>query len=145
MDAYGAARMKKISISSLEDQANDINITTVNVEGFLDSSTFPELQEYLEELIRNQTFRIIVNLEKLDYISSAGIGVLMGMLQEVRGNNGDLKLIGMPPKIRNLFDLLGFSQIIRIYDHSTAAKEAFREESSHSKSAQTGTPAEEDY
>lgn len=137
--------MKKISVSSSEDQIGDVTVTTVNVEGFLDSSTFPELQEYLEDLIQKQTYRIIVNLEKLDYISSAGIGVLMGMLQEVRGNEGDLKLVNMSLKIRNLFDMLGFSQIIRIYDHARAAKEAFLEESSVSESTQSKTPAEEDY
>lgn len=137
--------MKKISISSSDDQSGELNVTTVNVEGFLDSSTFPELQEFLEELIQKQTYRIIVNLEKLDYISSAGIGVLMGMLQEVRGNEGDLKLSNMSHKIRNLFDMLGFSQIIRIYDHATAAKEAFIEESNKNGNAQSSTPAEEDY
>lgn len=137
--------MKKIGISSSQDQVDGVSITTVNVEGFLDSSTFPELQEFLEELIQKQTYRIIVNLEKLDYISSAGIGVLMGMLQEVRGNDGDLKLINMSSKIRNLFDMLGFSQIIRIYDDSQAAKEAFKEDVATSESAANKTPAEEDY
>lgn len=137
--------MKKIGISSSEDQVDGLVITTVNVEGFLDSSTFPELQEFLEELIQKQTYRIVVNLEKLDYISSAGIGVLMGMLQEVRGNEGDLKLINMSSKIRNLFDMLGFSQIIRIYDDSKAAKEAFKDDATTSESASDKTPAEEDY
>ena len=137
--------MKKIGISSSEDQFDGLAITTVNVEGFLDSSTFPELQEFLEELIQKQTYRIVVNLEKLDYISSAGIGVLMGMLQEVRGNEGDLKLINMSSKIRNLFDMLGFSQIIRIYDDSKAAKEAFKDDLTTSESTSNKTPAEEDY
>jgi anti-sigma B factor antagonist len=137
--------MKKIGISSSEDQIDGLAVTTVNVEGFLDSSTFPELQEFLEELIQKQIYRIIVNLEKLDYISSAGIGVLMGMLQEVRGNEGDLKLVNMSSKIRNLFDMLGFSQIIRIYDDSKAAKEAFKEEVAITESTSNKTPAEEDY
>lgn len=137
--------MKKIGISSSEDQFDGLVITTVNVEGFLDSSTFPELQEFLEELIQKQTYHIVVNLEKLDYISSAGIGVLMGMLQEVRGNEGDLKLINMSSKIRNLFDMLGFSQIIRIYDDARAAKEAFKDDATTSESASDKTPAEEDY
>ncbi len=136
--------MNKIGISSAEEQVNGLAVTTINVEGFLDSSTFPELQEHLEELIHKENYRIIVDLGKLDYISSAGIGVLMGMLQEVRGNDGDLKLINMSSKIRNLFDMLGFSQIIRIYDHAAAAKDAFIQEFS-----QTGPtkqiPAEEDY
>jgi len=69
----------------------------------------------------------------------------MGMLQEVRGKEGDLKLANMSSKIQNLFDMLGFSQIIRIYDTLDQANEAFLTDKKNSADKAQKTPVEEDY
>ncbi len=119
---------KKFNIESAVEQVDDLSIQIVRVKGYLDSSTFPELSDHLESLISNDEYRILVEFGELDYISSAGLGVLMGMLQQVRQNHGDLKLVNMSSKIRNLFDMLGFSRLIRIYDTMDEAKQAFLEE-----------------
>ena len=70
----------------------------------------------------------MIDLQELNYISSAGLGVLMGMLQEVREHEGDLKVANMSVKIRNLFDMLGFSRLVRIYENVDKAVEAFEQE-----------------
>ena len=137
--------MKKFDISTTSDQADGLSLAIVHVQGYLDSSTFPQLQEHLELLIQQEQYRIAVDLMNLNYISSAGIGVLMGMLQEVRSRDGDLKLVNMSSKIQNLFDMLGFSRLIRIYDSVDAVKVAFLEESRHVTNADEQTPAEENY
>ena len=136
---------KKFDLASTEETIGGLSIHIVRVQGYLDSSTFTQLQDHLEKIIGEGQSRIIVEFGDLNYISSAGLGVLLGMLQEVREKNGDLKLANMSPKIRNLFDMLGFSRLIRIYEDQESAKEAFLQD--YAKSTQPGeeTKLEDNY
>ncbi len=131
---------KKFALSTSQESRDGQNIQVVRVEGYLDSSTFPQLQEHLKDLIDQGSYRILVDFEELNYISSAGLGVLMGMLQEVRDHDGDLKVARMSDKIRNLFDMLGFSRLVRIYEDIDDALSAFGEETASPK--ETSSPEE---
>ncbi len=134
---------KKFDLTTTEEQNNDVPVQVVNVKGYLDSSTFQELQDHLHTLIDDGHNRVIVEFGELNYISSAGLGVLMGMLQEARENDGDLKLANMSTKVRNLFDMLGFSRLIRIYEDVESAKQAFVDDNAGGE-AET-TPMEDSY
>jgi len=134
---------KKFDISTDSREIGGKPIQVVRVDGYLDSSTFPQLQERLSGLIGQRNYRFIVDLRHLNYISSAGLGVLMGMLQEVREHNGDLKIANMSDKIRNLFDMLGFSRLVRIHGTIEEALEAFGREMS--ESGKGGEPPEDSY
>lgn len=136
--------MKKFDYSTTEESVEGIAVQLVKVEGYLDSSTFDQLQEHLQGLIDDQKFNIIVEFGQLNYISSAGLGVLMSVLKEVRRNDGDLKLANMSSKVRNLFDMLGFSRLIRIYPNCEEAKSAFVKEKSE-KAPLDSTKPEDDY
>ncbi|HOJ58952.1 MAG TPA: STAS domain-containing protein [bacterium] len=135
---------KKFDFSSTTEQVDGISVQIVKIEGYLDSSTFRQLKDHLQSLIDQEQYRIIVEFGRLNYISSAGLGVLMGMLHEVRDNDGDLKLANMSNKVRNLFDMLGFSRLIRIYDDCEAAKQAFVEDQERLAHKKTVLP-EDDY
>jgi anti-sigma B factor antagonist len=124
---------------------NGVAIQVVKVEGYLDSSTFDQLQEHLQSLIDANQYSIVVEFGQLNYISSAGLGVLMGMLKEVRRNGGDLKLANMSSKVRNLFDMLGFSRLIRIYPDCEQAIEAFVKDRDERASSPKSTRPEDDY
>lgn len=137
--------MKKFEITNSSEKSNGLDIQVVILHGYLDSSTFPQLQDHLEGLIGSGRFRVIVDCNELNYISSAGIGVLMGMLQEVRAQSGDLKLVNMSPKIHNLFDMLGFSRLIRIYESMDEAKKAFSEEQNIGQEIPEPSSADENY
>ena len=119
---------KRFNISNDSREVDGQPVQIVRVEGYLDSSTFPQLQDRLSEFISEKNYRFVIDVEELNYISSAGLGVLMGMLQEVREHEGDLKMANMSTKIRNVFDMLGFSRLLRIYDSVDQAVEAFKEE-----------------
>lgn len=135
---------KKFDLTTTEEQSSDVSMQIVNVKGYLDSSTFQDLQDHLHQLIDEGHSRVIVEFGELNYISSAGLGVLMGMLQEARENGGDLKLANMSTKVRNLFDMLGFSRLIRIYEDVDSAKQAFVDDVSAGGKAET-TPMEDSY
>ncbi|MGC9326725.1 MAG: STAS domain-containing protein [Candidatus Hinthialibacter sp.] len=137
--------MKKFEYSISEESADGMVVQVVTVEGYLDSSTFDKLQDALQSLIDEKQFYIVVEFGQLNYISSAGLGVLMGMLKEVRQNGGDLKLANMSPKVRNLFDMLGFSRLIRIYADQEEAKLAFVKDKNLQAAAPDLPRPEDDY
>lgn len=101
--------------------------TTLHIGGFLDAHTAPHLEEAIQNLIDEQRFHIVVNFKDLNYISSAGLGVFMGFVEQVRKNNGDIKMCSMTPKIFRVFDLLGFPTLFEIVDEEQVAVKKFNE------------------
>ena len=76
----------------------------LELKGELDAHTSPKLEQELQRLIREQRHRIIVNCKELDYIASAGLGVFMAYIEEVREKGGDIKLTNMSDRVFNVFD-----------------------------------------
>ncbi|PID58554.1 anti-anti-sigma factor [candidate division KSB3 bacterium] len=116
--------MRKINITL--DSLTKYNITKVVVEGFLDAHTAPDMEKVVKELLQQQQYRIIVDFSALLYISSAGLGVFMSVIGDVKSNDGDIVLMKMPPKIYKVFDLLGFTEIFPIVDDEEAAISRFK-------------------
>jgi anti-sigma B factor antagonist len=96
-------------------EKNNNDVVILYLEGFLDAHTSVELEKSFEKLIDDKRFKIIVNFEKLSYISSAGLGVFMAYIETIRNNSGDVKLCKMSDKIYNIFDMLGFPILFEIY------------------------------
>ena len=97
----------------------------IDLNGFLDAHTAPQLESALQDLVSGQYYNIIVNFRDLVYISSAGLGVFMAFIEDVRNNKGDIKLAGMTPKVYNVFDLLGFPMLYEIYEDEQQARQKF--------------------
>jgi len=102
------------------------SVNVLELRGYLDAHTAPKLEEAFQDLLKNQRFNIVVNCRDLSYISSAGLGVFMAYIEDVRKNEGDIKLSNMSPKVFNVFDLLGFPLLYEIVkDESDAVKRFF--------------------
>ena len=105
------------------DLREENNINVLDLKGYLDAHTAPELEKAFQNLMEVNKFRIIVNCKDLSYISSAGLGVFMAYIEDVRKNKGDIKLTNMSPKVYNVFDLLGFPLLYDITkDEADAVK-----------------------
>jgi anti-sigma B factor antagonist len=115
--------MEEFTINT--DQKN--GVTILNLNGYLDAHTSVELENHLEKLFKENRFNILVNFEKLSYISSAGLGVFMAFIENARHNNGDIKLCSMSEKIYNIFDMLGFPVLFEIYKEEDSALKKFSE------------------
>ncbi len=102
----------------------------IDLNGYLDAHTAPELEKTFMELLEAERYNIIVNFRDLTYISSAGLGVFMAFIEDVRDNQGDIKLVGMSPKVYNVFDLLGFPMLYEIYEEEQKAHEKFTNKAS---------------
>lgn len=100
-------------------------VSILRLKGFLDAHTASDLERAVQKLIDERRYKIIVNFRELTYISSAGLGVFMGFIEEVRSNGGDIKLTSMSPKIFRVFDLLGFPTLYEIRDEENQALQSF--------------------
>jgi anti-sigma B factor antagonist len=103
------------------------DVSVINLKGFLDAHTAPTLENNFTQLIENNRFKIVVNFEDLAYISSAGLGVFMAYVENIRDNKGDIKLTNMSDKVFNIFDLLGFPLLYEIYKKEEEAIKKFSE------------------
>lgn len=101
------------------------NIHVLELKGYLDAHTTPLLEDSFHKLLNEKKYRIVVNCKGLTYISSAGLGVFMAFIEDVRANNGDIKLSDMTPKVFNIFDLLGFPMLYDIVKTEEEAVEKF--------------------
>lgn len=101
------------------------NAVIMELQGFLDAHTAPELEKTFTELIGKGKYNIVVNFNSLNYISSAGLGVFMAYIDEIRNNHGDIKLTNMQQKVFNVFDLLGFPFLYEIYKDQDEALKKF--------------------
>jgi len=113
--------MEEFNIKEL----NKNGISVLYLDGYLDAHTSIELEKAFEKLLKDEIFRIIVNFERLSYISSAGLGVFMAFIETVRNNKGDIKLCSMSDKIFNIFDMLGFPVLFDIVKDEVSAVRNF--------------------
>jgi len=101
------------------------NVSVIELKGYLDAHTAPRLEETLQSLLNSSRYNIVVNCRDLSYISSAGLGVFMAFIEDVRKHNGDIKLSNMSPKVYNVFDLLGFPLLYEIVKDEHDAVQRF--------------------
>ncbi|MBI4617999.1 MAG: STAS domain-containing protein [Planctomycetes bacterium] len=86
-------------------------VVLINVEGYLDAHTFEQMEETIERLFDENKYKLVVNLEKVHYISSAGAGVFIGAIHQAHENEGNIVFLNPHVNVKDVFDLLGLSQI----------------------------------
>jgi len=101
----------------------DISILTLN--GFLDAHTAPRFEKSIQEEFDAGRFRMIVDCAGLTYISSAGLGVFMSFIEDVREKNGDIKICTLREPVYQVFDILGFPALFDIVPDRQTAIEKF--------------------
>jgi anti-sigma B factor antagonist len=100
-------------------------LSLISLEGYLDAHTAPKFEAAIQSELDEKRSSIIVDCSKLTYISSAGLGVFMTFIEEVREIGGDIKLCGLVPKVRHTFEILGFQDIFELLDDVPAAVASF--------------------
>lgn len=96
----------------------------VDLNGEIDVYTSPKVKDAVGDLIDKGHYNLIINLEKVRYIDSTGLGVLIGGLKRVREHGGTVNLVCTNPQIKKIFDITGLVKIFGIYDDEDAAMKA---------------------
>jgi len=116
--------MSDIKIS-LDSSGPAGKVSVVRVDGVIDTITAPELEKVMNSLLEQKRYYIVVDLGGVDYISSAGWGIFISNIREIRQNSGDIKLARMIPNVYEIFELLEFDSILRAFDSVEKAKSDF--------------------
>ncbi|HEY9085269.1 MAG TPA: STAS domain-containing protein [Candidatus Tyrphobacter sp.] len=96
----------------------------VDLSGEIDVYTSPKLKDAIGNLIDRGVYNLVINLEKVRYIDSTGLGVLIGGLKRVREHGGSVNLVCTNPQIKKIFDITGLVMIFGIFDNEDAATKA---------------------
>ena len=88
----------------------------LEVAGEIDVYTAPKLREKLIELVNEGSFHLVVDLERVDFLDSTGLGVLVGGLKRVRNHDGSLELVCTQDKILKIFRITGLTKVFPIHD-----------------------------
>lgn len=89
--------------------------TIVVFQGSLDSKTSPQAQQALDGILAGGARTLLVDFTVLDYISSAGLRVLLATAKRLSGAGGGLRLFGLNETVREVFDISGFSTIFAVF------------------------------
>jgi len=104
-------------------EAGDVKV--LRIDGKLDTKTSPDAQALLTELIHQGATKIVVNFDKLVYISSAGLRVLLAAAKQLKGNSGELRVCSLNEVVQEVFEISGFNTILAISESEPEALEGF--------------------
>src|SRR5919108_1118881 len=94
-------------------QRGEASILTLR--GEIDVYTAPRLRQSIVDLVDGGTRQIVVDMEKVDFLDSTGLGVLVGGLKRVKDRDGSMKLIATQDRILKIFDITGLSKVFPIF------------------------------
>lgn len=100
-------------------------VLTVAVDGKIDGATAPGLEARLVEWLDQGETKIILNLQEVYYISSAGLRVVLMGAKRLQ-NKGRLVLSGLKPEVKEIFEMAGFDTILDFFDKPDLAREALK-------------------
>lgn len=89
--------------------------TVVEIAGEVDVYTAPKLREALIDLVAGGSYHIIVDMEKVEFLDSTGLGVLVGGLKRVRAHDGSLLLVCTNERILKIFSVTGLSKVFPMH------------------------------
>ena len=99
------------------------DVTIIAFAGNLDSNTAPVAQQALDRILGGGGQKLVIDFAALDYISSAGLRVLLGAAKKLQGSGGALRLFGLNETVREVFEISGFSKILTVRGTEAEARE----------------------
>ena len=104
-------------------------IEIIDVGGEIDIYTAPRLRELLIDLVSKNNYQLVVNMDKVEFLDSTGLGVLVGGLKRVRAHDGSLDLVCTQERILKIFRITGLTKVFGIHptvDQAIAAMKGRR-------------------
>lgn len=101
------------------------DVLVVDMSGRLDSHSSGDAGDRIVEIAQGEARRVLLNLEKLDYVTSAGLRVILRGAKLLEGKRGELKICNAREAVRNVLETSGFHSLIKVYDTEKDAFAAF--------------------
>ena len=107
-----------------ERSVGDVIVLTLRGQILLDDGDLL-FRRKIHELIENGRAKIVVNLSEVDYIDSAGVGMIVGKLKTVREKGGDMKLLNLNTRGQRIFGITKLVFVFEVFDTEDAAVKSF--------------------
>lgn len=117
------------------DKFGDVAVVVLPVEE-LDASNAEELKRDIAPLLATNP-RLVLDLGRLRFVDSSGLGAFLSCLRKLNAKGGDLKLAGLAKPVRAIFELVRLHRVFDIYDTTEAAMRAFAPRESVKESSST--------
>jgi anti-sigma B factor antagonist len=104
---------------------NTKSVSVMKVKGRVDSETAPELDAALSKLLGDGRNKIVLDLQSVDYLSSAGLRALVKALKDAQGSGGDVHLASVSEPIEVILRTVGMLQMFKMYPTSEEAAAGF--------------------
>lgn len=101
------------------------DIVILEIVGEIDLYNAPEIKDIISKLIEERCYNVIIDLEKVSYIDSSGIGALISSLSNLKKYHGGLKIINVYASVRKVFELTKLTSFFEIYDSEEEAIQSF--------------------
>ena len=101
------------------------HVSVVKITGRVDSATAPDAEKALQDLLAADRNQLVVDLHDTEYMSSAGLRVLVTTLKAARKSGGDLKLAQLSGRVKDVLDLAGLTPVFNVYGDVIEAVGAF--------------------
>ncbi|OGJ89275.1 MAG: hypothetical protein A2268_10335 [Candidatus Raymondbacteria bacterium RifOxyA12_full_50_37] len=100
-------------------------VDIINIEGGIMQENVAHFKKALHDLLDANKIRLVLNIEKTNYLSSMSLSVIFAARNKARGNGGDLKIANPNNLVRNLFSFTNLSLEIKLYDTVDEAVKSF--------------------
>ena len=97
------------------------DVTVFLPEGRIDTQATTEMDQALQTAVSGGSYKIVVDMSGVDYISSAGLRSLASVLVKSRAEGGDMKLAALNERVTRVFNIVGFDLLMSIHDTAEAA------------------------
>src|ERR1051326_282434 len=101
------------------------NVLVVEMSGRLDSRSSGEARDRIVHIVRGDDRQILLNLRNVDYVSSAGLRIILLASKLLQGNQGELKICCVTEAVKRVLETSGFDSLIRMYNTEAQAVSAF--------------------
>jgi anti-sigma B factor antagonist len=108
----------------IETSVND-SVTVVDLEGNLDTNTSVDAQDHLNGLMDDGVAKLLVDFTNVDFVSSAGLRVLLATAKRLGGIGGSLRICGLNEEVNEVFEISGFSTILDVFPTRNDALQGF--------------------
>jgi anti-sigma B factor antagonist len=110
---WAVARLPRMDLDVETGSVGDAALLTLR--GEIDVYTAPRLRQAIIDLVDGGANRIVVDMAKVDFLDSTGLGVLVGGLKRVRLQDGSLAIVATQDKILKIFDITGLNKVFAIH------------------------------
>ena len=100
-------------------------IQIVAIQGSLDTDTSREAESYLSATLNDGAKKLLIDFSTLEYISSAGLRVLLAIAKGLGAQGGELRLCSLNETVKDVFDISGFNMIFKVFQTRSEAMEEF--------------------